>query len=86
MARDLLDVDFGIWSGVEDSLQVVDNLEGEVLSRSRVGFGTSSYGCLVIDKYPNGIGAWVCLYQFSSICCRRQDFKQLGIVNFNMFS
>ena len=57
-----------------------------MLFRSRLGFGTSSYGCLVVDKYPNGIGAWVCLYPFSSMCCRLQDSKQLGIVNFDMFS
>ena len=86
MARDPLDVDNGVWSGLEDSLQVVDNLEEEVLSRSRVGFGTSSYGCLVVDKYPNGIGAGICLHPFSSMCCRLQDSKQLGIVNLNMFS
>ena len=86
MARHPLDVDFGVWSGVEDSLEVVDNLEGEGLSRSRVWSGTLSYGCLVVDKYPNGIGAGVCLYQFSSMCCRLQDSKQLGTVNFNKFS
>ena len=56
MAWDPLDVDFGVWSGVEDGLEVVDNLEGEMLSWNWVWFCTSSYGCLVVDKYPDGTG------------------------------
>ena len=71
MARNPLNVDFGAWSGVEDDLQLVDNLEGEMLSWSWVGFCTLSYGCLVVDKYPDGIGAGVRLYPFSGMirCC-----------------
>ena len=67
MARDPLDVDFGVWSGVEDFSKVFDNLEGKMLSRGRVGFCTSSYGCLVVDKDPDGIGVGVFCYPFSSM-------------------
>ena len=81
-----MDVDFGVWSAIEDGLQVVDNLEGEMLSWSWVGFYASSYGCLVVDKYPDGIGAGIRLYPVSGKYCCLQDSKQLGVVNFNMFS
>ena len=57
-----------------------------MLSWSRVVFGTSSYGSLVVDKYPNGIGAGVRLYPFSGMYRRLQDSKQLCIMNFNMLS
>ena len=56
-----------------------------MLSWSRVGFGTSSYGSLVVNKYPNGIGAGVRLYLFSGMCHRLQDSKELCITNFDMF-
>ena len=69
MTRDPLDIDSGVWSGVEDSLEFPDNLEGEMLSRSWVGLCTSSYGCLVVNKNPNGIGVGVHLYPFSGNCC-----------------
>ena len=69
VARDPLDIDSGVRSGIEDGLEVADNLEGEMLSRSWVGLCTSSYGSLVVDKYPNGIGIGVHLYPFSGNCC-----------------
>ena len=70
MTRDPLDVDFGVWSGVEDGLEVADNLEGEMLSGSWVWCCVSSYGCLVVDKFPNRIGVGVRFYPFSSkYCC-----------------
>ena len=69
MARDPLDIDSGVWSGIEDGLEVADNLKGEMLSRSWMGLCTLSYGCLVVYKNPDGIGVGVCLYPFSGNCC-----------------
>ena len=57
-----------------------------MLSWSWVGFYTSSYGCLVVDKYPDGIGTGVCLYPVSGKYYCLQNSKQLCVVNFNMFS
>ena len=57
-----------------------------MLSWSWVGFYTSSYGCLVVDKYPDGIGVGVRLYPVSGKYCCLLDPKQLCVENFNMFS
>ena len=45
MARYPLDVNSGVWSGVEDGLKVFDNLEREMLSWGRVGSCASLLGC-----------------------------------------
>ena len=86
MARHALDVDFRVRSGVEDGLYVVENLKGEMLIWSRLRFGTSLYGSLVVDKYPDTISAGVHRYPFSGMCRRLQHSKQLCIINFDMFS
>ena len=67
MARNLLDVDLGVGSQSKDGQKVFDNLEREVLSWGRVGFGTSSYSSLVVDEDPDSIGVWVVLYPLSGI-------------------
>ena len=57
-----------------------------MLSWSWVRFCASSYGCLVVHKYPDGTGAGVCLYPVSGKYCCLQDSKQLCVVYFNMSS
>ena len=61
MTRHPLDVDLDVWAGVEDGIDVVNDLEAKVLSWGGVGFEASAYCCLVVDKDPNGPGAGVVL-------------------------
>ena len=44
-----------------------------MLSWSWVRFCASSYGCLVVHKYPDGTGAGVCLYPVSGKYCCLQE-------------
>ena len=67
MARNPLDVDLGVGSQSKDGLKVFDNLEREVLSWGRVGFGTSSNSSLVVVEDQDGIGIWVIFYPLSGI-------------------
>ena len=57
-----------------------------MLSWSWVRFCESSYGCLVVHKYPDGTGAGVGLYPVSGKYFCLQDSKQLRVVYFNMSS
>ena len=62
-----MDVDLGVGSQSKDVLKVFDNLEREVLSWGRVGFGTSSNCSLVVDEDPDGTVVWVVFYPLSGI-------------------
>lgn len=55
MSRNPLDVDFDVRSDVQDILEVLDGLEGKVLSWCGMGLGVSSNGCLVVGKDPYGV-------------------------------
>ena len=44
-----LDVDSDVLSGVEEGLEVFNDLEAEVLAWCGVGFETSADCCLVVD-------------------------------------
>ena len=67
MARNPLDVDLDVLSGIEDGMEVFDNLEAEVLAWGGVGFDASADCCLVVDKYPDGLSGGVVLCPTSSI-------------------
>ena len=41
-----------------------------------MGFCASLYGCLVVDKYPDGIGAGIHLYPVSGKYCYLKDVTQ----------
>ena len=86
MARNPLDIDLGVGSQSKDGLKVFDNLEREVFSWGRVGFGTSSYSSLVVDEDPDGIGVLVVLYPMSGIQGCLEDTKQLCVINLHMSS
>ena len=48
-------VDLDVLSGIEDGMEVFDNLEAEVLAWGGVGFDASADCCLVVDKFPDGL-------------------------------
>ena len=86
MTRHPLDVDLDVWAGVEDGLDVVNDLEAKVLSWGGVGFEASSYCCLVVDKDPNGPGVGVVLYPLSGMGGGLLDSKQFCIVDLGVWS
>ena len=86
MARHPLNVDSDVWSGVEDGLDVVNDLEAEVLSWGGVGFEASAYCCLVVDKDPNGPGVGVVLCPVSGMGGSLLDSKQFCIVDLGVWS
>lgn len=70
-----LDPNLGVWSGVEDRLDVVNDLETEVLSCRGVWLEASVDGCLVVHKDPDGFDVSVLLNPLSGMVGGLQDAK-----------